>query len=344
MINYSGFCMTALDKTRQGAGQQPVVSRNLSVCVLLLCLLAGLTACRQQPPEAAGQDQPQHPAIILEVGDRRFTADQLDRELVLRYPDTEGLPAAEKRQLRQYLLHQIIDREVIFAAAGQRQIRIQPEDIEAELTALRGTYTADEFDLVLRRSGRTRESLHSILKLQLLTRKLMAEVIAPQIKVTEKEAADYYHERRDQFQRPTEVRVHQMLFATRDAATEIKKRLQQGEDFATLAREHSLSPDGDEGGLLGYFAEGYLPPEFDAVIFDLPLHQVSAPVESPYGFHLFMVDRKRAAGLRPFAAVKDEIVATLHQSKEDAAFQQWLSRQREQTPIRIAPQLNNGQP
>lgn len=281
----------------------------------------------------------QRPAIILDVGDRKISNEQFERELALMSPDVAQLSISEQQQLRQQLLRQIIDRELIFFAAQQHQIQVTQDEIEAALSSLRGAYDSDEFEQVLRRRGRTPESLHNILKLQLLAQKLMTQVIAPQIEVTEKEAADYYHEQREQFRRPAEVRVHQMLFSTYDAAMEIKNRLQQGGDFATLAGEFSLSPDRDEGGLLGYFAQGYLPPEFDAVIFDLPLRQVSEPVESPYGFHLFMVDRKRSAGLRPFAAVKKEIVASLYQRKEDAAFQQWLRQLREQTPVKIAPEL-----
>ena len=125
-------------------------------------------------------------------------------------------------------------------------------------------------------------------------------------------------------------------------AEKILKRLKQGENFAELAREFSLSPDSEDGGSLGYFARGQLPVEFDRVLFRLPVGQVSDPVKSPYGYHLFLVERRRKAGLRPYAAVKDEIVEQLSQQREEEVFQAWLDNLQKQTRTTINwEQLNH---
>jgi len=116
---------------------------------------------------------------------------------------------------------------------------------------------------------------------------------------------------------------------------EVLKLLKDGGDFAALAREYSQSPDRENGGALGYFSAGQLPVEFDKVLFKLQVRQVSEPVESPYGFHLFLVERKRKAGLRPYAAVKDEIMAQLYQQKEETAFHQWLENLKKTTETNI---------
>ncbi|RLB78385.1 MAG: foldase, partial [Deltaproteobacteria bacterium] len=101
------------------------------------------------------------------------------------------------------------------------------------------------------------------------------------------------------------------------------------------AREYSQSPDRENGGALGYFSAGQLPAEFDAVLFKLPVKQVSTPVESPYGFHLFLVERRRKAGLRPYAAVKAEIATKLYQQKEETAFHLWLENLQKTTVTNI---------
>jgi parvulin-like peptidyl-prolyl isomerase len=111
--------------------------------------------------------------------------------------------------------------------------------------------------------------------------------------------------------------------------------LKEGGDFATLAGQYSESPDRENGGALGYFSAGQLPAEFDAVLFKLPVRQVSAPIESPYGFHLFLVERRRKAGLRPYAAVKDEIATKLYQQKEETAFHLWLENLKKTTVTHV---------
>lgn len=253
----------------------------------------------------------------------------------MNYPEIASLALLEQRLLLRQLIHQLIDRELIFAEAQRLQIEISADEFEAALSSARGDYTVGEFEQALQRTGRTLDSLHEALKLRLLTAKLTDTVVAPQIEVTEKELVDYYHQHREEFNRPAEVRAHQMLFQTYETASAIKNRLQNGEEFATLARRYSISPDRDEGGMFGYFSEGYLPPEFDAVIFQLPLNQISDPVKSPYGYHLFMIDRKRGAGLRPFVVVKEEIADLLYQTKEETAFQQWFKQLRVSTQTRV---------
>ncbi len=293
-----------------------------------------LVACQQQSDLVTESKQQGVPAL-LEVGERRVTLDQFRREATMNYPEIASLLPSEQQVLLRQLINQLIDRELIFAEAQRLQIQISEDEFEAALSAVRGEYTAGEFEKVLQRTGRTPDFMRNALKLQLLTAKLTDAIIAPQIEVTEQEMVDYYHEHQEDYRRPAEVRAHQMLFQTYETAMEIKNRLQEGEEFATLARQYSISPDREDGGMFGYFSEGYLPPEFDAVIFQLPLHEISDPVESPYGYHLFMVDHKRGAGLRPFVVVNEEIADLLYQTKEEAAFQQWLKNLRDSTQTRI---------
>ncbi len=169
----------------------------------------------------------------------------------------------------------------------------------------------------------------------MLTKKVSAAALISKVQISDKETETYYKKHREEFRRPVEIRARQMLFKTRDEANDVLKLLKEGGDFATLARKYSQSPDRENGGALGYFPAGQLPVEFDKVLFKLPVRQVSDPVESPYGFHLFLVERKRKAGLRPYAVVKDEITAKLYQQKEETAFHQWLENLKKTTETNI---------
>ena len=76
----------------------------------------------------------------------------------------------------------------------------------------------------------------------------------------------------------------------KDEAREIAKtllhQLQQGEDFAELAKAHSDGPSGPKGGDLGRFSRGAMVPAFDKVVFALNPGEISEIVETPFGFHL----------------------------------------------------------
>lgn len=276
---------------------------------------------------------------LLEVGQRQLTLQQFERELKDTYPDISALTIQEQLQLKEQLLRQLIDRELILGEATRLDVQLTPDDLDAAMGEVRGSYSEEEFTKVLEQTGKTQESWMAALKLRLLTTKVSAAALAPQVQVSDKETEAYYKNQREEFRRPVEIRARQMLFKSRDEANRILQLLKEGGDFSALAREHSQSPDREKGGSLGYFSAGQMPVEFDEVLFKLPVRQVSEPIESPYGFHLFLVEHKRKAGLRPYAAVKDEIAAKLYQQKEEIAFHSWLKNLQETTETHINLEL-----
>ena len=70
---------------------------------------------------------------------------------------------------------------------------------------------------------------------------------------------------------------------------ELKERIQDGTDFAEMAREHSTCPSGQRGGDLGSFGRGQMVKEFDSVVFTAPLNEVQGPVQTQFGYHLLEV-------------------------------------------------------
>jgi parvulin-like peptidyl-prolyl isomerase len=107
--------------------------------------------------------------------------------------------------------------------------------------------------------------------------------------------------------------------------TEVKQKLDAGEDFAELARTYSDDTySAEKGGDLGWFGRGQMVPEFEEAAFALQPGQVSEPVKTVYGYHLIKVEERDPA--RPL----DEF--TLLQRKYEA-FNAWLSQVRSQAKI-----------
>ncbi len=91
---------------------------------------------------------------------------------------------------------------------------------------------------------------------------------------------------------PRAVASH-ILVSTEAEALDLKQQIEDGAQFAELAKKHSSCPSSQAGGDLGEFGQGDMVPEFDAVIFsDLPLGQVSDPVKTQFGYHLIEVRQR----------------------------------------------------
>lgn len=83
-----------------------------------------------------------------------------------------------------------------------------------------------------------------------------------------------------------------ILVQSEEQCLELKTKIEAGEDFAALAREHSLCPSGGQGGDLGSFGRGQMVPEFDKVVFSAPVKEVQGPVKTQFGYHLLEVTER----------------------------------------------------
>ncbi|SHF14718.1 peptidyl-prolyl cis-trans isomerase C [Modicisalibacter ilicicola DSM 19980] len=70
---------------------------------------------------------------------------------------------------------------------------------------------------------------------------------------------------------------------------ELKAEIENGRDFAEVAKQHSTCPSGRSGGDLGTFGPGQMVPEFDKVVFNGDLNTVHGPVKTQFGYHLLEV-------------------------------------------------------
>lgn len=99
-------------------------------------------------------------------------------------------------------------------------------------------------------------------------------------------------------------------------------------EFADLARQHSDDGSKDKGGDLGIIYPGDTVPEFEKAMDELKPGEISAPVQSQFGWHLIQVQERRQGELTPEKR-KLAIRQALRARKADEAFQDWLRQIRD---------------
>ena len=80
-----------------------------------------------------------------------------------------------------------------------------------------------------------------------------------------------------------------ILVKTEEACVDLKSKIDGGEDFAEMAKQHSECPSGNDGGALGEFSPGQMVPEFDTVVFNDEVGKVHGPVKTQFGYHLIEI-------------------------------------------------------
>ena len=91
----------------------------------------------------------------------------------------------------------------------------------------------------------------------------------------------------------TEVRASHLLVDDQETCQRLREEIVNGRDFAEVAREVSKCPSGAKGGDLGYFGRGRMVPQFDKAAFELPVNQLSEPIQTQFGWHLLVVTEQR---------------------------------------------------
>ena len=130
---------------------------------------------------------------------------------------------------------------------------------------------------------------------------------------------------------PQEVHASHVLVATSGEAQEITLRAREGEDFADLARSHSIGPTGPKGGDLGWFRAGMMVAEFEEAAWALAPGEISDPVETRFGWHVIKVHDRRTMEVPPL----QDVEATLRQELARQAIADDVERLRSAAAIEI---------
>lgn len=85
------------------------------------------------------------------------------------------------------------------------------------------------------------------------------------------------------------AKARHILVDSETVAEGLKTDIENGADFAAVARDHSLCPSSRDGGNLGEFGRGQMVPEFDEVVFSADVGKTVGPVKTQFGYHLIEV-------------------------------------------------------
>ena len=109
-----------------------------------------------------------------------------------------------------------------------------------------------------------------------------------------------------------QVTAAHILVATEDEAKAIIASLEQGADFAEMAKTKSTGPSGPNGGSLGKFGRGQMVPVFENAAFALDNGKITPqPVQTQFGWHEIKVESKEIAPAPKIEDMRGQLVKTL---------------------------------
>ncbi|MEO5363506.1 MAG: peptidylprolyl isomerase [Magnetococcus sp. DMHC-8] len=120
-------------------------------------------------------------------------------------------------------------------------------------------------------------------------------------------------------------------------ANELSKqeKVAQSKAFIALAARHSQDGTAKDGGDLGWFGEGVMVPAFEEVAFKLAIGETSAPVRTPFGWHLIRVEEKQFLDPNSLDAQRKELTDRVQEAKTRARYKQWLRDLRQRSFVEL---------
>ena len=116
---------------------------------------------------------------------------------------------------------------------------------------------------------------------------------------------------------------------------QLRQRIQDGEDFAVVARTNSEdTPSAERGGDLGWVTPGMLVPQFEQAMNELQPGEISAPFKTPFGWHIVQVQERRQ-GPASTEANRARVREALLRRRADEEWEQTLRRLREEAYVEI---------
>jgi foldase protein PrsA len=256
---------------------------------------------------------------IATVNDQHVTKADFDRKL-------ESSPTAKQ------VLTQMVQQALIDQYGKDQNVQISQADIDKKEADIKTKYPPGQFEQILKQQGLTEADVQTILRQQLIIEK----AVAPMVHISDSDIAAYFAKNHATLDKPEQVRARHILVADEKTADTIEAKLKAGGNFADLAKQYSTDPSTkDKGGELGFFGKGQMVPAFQAAAFALPVGAISAPVKSPFGWHIINVEEKKPALHATLASSKAQIKDTLTQQQQQQQIPVFLQGLRSKANINV---------
>ena len=275
--------------------------------------------------------------VVIKVDQTAFTAKDFADELLLKLRDHNALSAKNPKQLnraKEDIINDFILTVLVRKYAKENGLFVSTEEFDKRLGQILSSYPSElEFQKTLAERGIDFKSWKKKLRDTMLHQEVVLHIYKTVPDPTKEQLNDFYKKNRQDYKEPAAIQLSQIVLESESDANEIQIALKKGRSFEEIAKQYSITPEGKEGGKLGWIEQG-IAPVFDEA-FSLGVGQRSKVYSSDFGFHIFKVSDRRRLRYRKFDEAKSEIRHQLRRTSEKRAFTSWMEKQLRQAKVSV---------
>jgi len=285
---------------------------------------------------------------VITKSDFEKSRDLVRRELQksLKGPDLEKVLAQQEKDL----LKSMIEDQLMVQKAGELSLSADTEVIKYLDRIRREQNIADmeTLEKMMIQQGIDPIEFKLNIKNHSLKQQLLGREVYSRVQISTEEISKYYEAHKQEFDRPEEVRIREILISTEKKepseipalekkAQEALQKARSGEKFDELATKYSDGSTAKDGGELGFFPRGQMLKEIEDAAFKLRRGQVSDIIRTKFGFVIIKVEEKHEAGIQKMEVVMNDIRDQLFGTKAQPAVAEYLTKLRKQSFIEVKP-------
>jgi parvulin-like peptidyl-prolyl isomerase len=257
---------------------------------------------------------------------------------------------SKKQEIIQNAIDELIDRKILVQEAN-KLLATNPdlsEQIEKNVDSfVKGAVdqvgSVYKFYELANKQGINPLNKRAELRDDLLIEELMRENVYRKIVVTPRGIKCYYKDHIDEFSKKGSMSFRHILIKfssynsdeeAKVAAEDLLNRLKNGEDFETLAKEHSRGPHASRGGLWEFDEVEGFRKDLVAAISHLKEGETSSAIKSSLGYHIFKIEEVVQTQILSFMKVQDEIRSTLFREEFVKQKKKYLKKLRKNVVIK----------
>ncbi len=293
--------------------------------------------------------------VVIQVNDKKLTEGELVKQADEQYQQVASMVPPEqaatyRSQMRVQAAQSFIVTTLLESEVGKRGITVTDADIDKAIADITKRLPPDmTLEKVLETENMTAEVFKARLKKDLPIKKLFDVVIGD---VADAEVAEFYAKQKSAFEEPAQVSARHILVKVDekdDAAAkaakkakidDLRKQIEGGADFATLAKANSDCPSSKEGGLLPKFGKGQMVPAFEEAAFTQETNTLGQVVETQFGYHVIKVIDKTTGRTLPLVEVKAKIEDYLKMMKSRKVIPPFIDQLRADAKVVVDPALD----
>ncbi len=240
----------------------------------------------------------------------------------------------EFERLRPAAMKLLLQGEWLKQDAAARGLSLSAKELDAGVRkrqrVLGGTQSK-RYQATLRSQGFTEQSLRESVRRALLIEKIRKSVNDQVAAPSASQVAQFYEANKQAFALPERRDVRLVLARSEAKAEQAKRALADGESWEAVARRYSIDPASkDKGGKLKGYKRSKGAGELDDALFETPKGTLSGPLETQFGWYVFIVEKIMPARQQPLKEVRGELKDYLRRQEQTRVLTEfsndWVSR------------------